>query len=64
MIKHWDNAENLSSRVVLALLEAFDEFPRVGWVRGNTAASSELLAEINELRKKKQNSNRKWSNSV
>jgi hypothetical protein len=49
LVRFWKTSEELNSRVTVALAKAFGETPGIGWIRGNTAASEELLAQINNL---------------
>lgn len=47
----WINADDLASKVALGVINAIKKYPAVGWVRGDQTASTEILSEINELRK-------------
>lgn len=49
--KNWSTTGDLKHAVRDALDHAKATRPGVGWVRGNTAASSTLLLEMNDLRK-------------
>lgn len=51
LVKHWSSAGELPGMVALSLSKTIKTYPAIGWVRGNAAASSELLSEMNELRK-------------
>ena len=51
LVKFWKTAEDLPGLVALSLAYSVKMFPAVGWVRANKAASEDLLAEINDLRK-------------
>lgn len=51
LIRFWDNPAQLPGEVSLSLNKTMKMFPAIGWVRSDTMASPELLAEINELRK-------------
>ena len=51
--KTWTNIGELQHEVLQALNYAKLTRPRVGWVRGDTAAAVETLAELNEVRKEK-----------
>lgn len=51
MITEWNTVDGLRYKVYVALENAKSSKPRRGWVRGDAAASLELLTEINELRK-------------
>ena len=52
LVKYWRTAEELPGIVSLSLSKTIKTYPAAGWVRGNAAASAEVLEEINELRKK------------
>lgn len=52
LVKYWRTAEDLPGIVSLSLSKTIKTYPAEGWVRGNAAASTEVLEEINELRKK------------
>ncbi|MDD1793017.1 DUF4062 domain-containing protein [Enterovibrio sp. ZSDZ42] len=51
LIRFWDSPEQLPGLVSLSLNKTMKMFPAIGWVRADSTASPELLAEINELRK-------------
>lgn len=51
LVKYWREAAQLPGEVALSLNKTIKMFPAIGWVRANSTASPELLAEINELRK-------------
>jgi len=51
LVKFWGSAAELPGLVALSLANTIRTFPAVGWVRANTAASEDLLREINDLRK-------------
>jgi hypothetical protein len=51
--KTWTTIGELQHEVLQALNHAKQTRPRVGWVRGDTVASVETLAELNEVRKEK-----------
>lgn len=51
LVRFWDNPSQLPGVVSLSLNKTIKMFPAVGWVRADSTASPELLAEINELRK-------------
>ena len=51
LIRFWDNPEQLPGLVSLSLNKTMKMFPAIGWVRADSTAPPELLAEINELRK-------------
>jgi len=51
LVKYWKTVEELPGLVSLSLTKTIKTYPAVGWIRANEAASSEILNEINELRK-------------
>lgn len=53
LVKFWKNASEMPGLVALSLQYAIKTYPAVGWVRANRAASEDLLNDINELRKQK-----------
>lgn len=52
LVRFWDNAAQLPGEVSLSLNKTMRLFPAVGWIRADSAASPELLLEINDLRKR------------
>ena len=51
LIKKWSSAKELPGLVSLSLTKTIKTYPALGWVRGNLTNSTELLEEINSLRK-------------
>ena len=51
IVKHWKAAEELPGLVSLSLAKTIKTYPAVGWIRATGVASSELLADLNTLRK-------------
>lgn len=51
LVKFWKTADQLPGLVALSLQKTIKIHPAVGWVRGDTANNSELLNDLNELRK-------------
>lgn len=51
IVKYWKAAAELPGLVSLSLAKTIKTYPAVGWVRATGAGSSELLSEINALRK-------------
>ncbi len=49
LVSPWKDRQGLELAVIKALMHAFNDFPMVGWVRADAAASSELLQQSNEL---------------
>ena len=55
LVRFWDDSNQLPGEVSLSLNKTIKMFPATGWVRADSTASPELLAEINELRKENDN---------
>lgn len=51
LVKFWDCMTDLQICAIKGLHFAKDNFPAVGWVRGNTLASEDVLTDLNMLRK-------------
>lgn len=51
LVKYWKTAEELPGIVSLSLSKTIKTYPAVGWVRGGSSASSEILQELNAVRK-------------
>jgi predicted transcriptional regulator len=51
-VKYWAGPEDLAGKVALSFSQLTRNSPAVGWVRANENASPEMLAEINDLRKR------------
>ena len=52
LVKFWKSVDELPGLVALSLSKTIKTYPATGWIRANQAASTELLNEVNELRKK------------
>lgn len=50
LVREWTTREQLESLVIKALVLATSEYPAVGWIRGDAAASEDLLGQVNALR--------------
>jgi hypothetical protein len=50
MINYWSTSKELPGIVAISLMEAITTYPAVGWVRGDSVASEDLLRQINDLR--------------
>ncbi|PWE48577.1 hypothetical protein DEM26_17405 [Thioclava sp. NG1] len=48
LVRMWNTRQDLEMMVVKALMHAFDDHPKQGWIRGDAAASDELLAQANK----------------
>ncbi|HHX8579332.1 TPA: DUF4062 domain-containing protein [Vibrio diabolicus] len=51
LVRFWKDASQLPGEVSLSLNKTMKMFPAVGWVRADSAASQELLVELNDVRK-------------
>lgn len=51
LCKFWNNADGLSSQVVLSLTSLIKSHPRIGWVKADEVSSAEANKEILSLRK-------------
>jgi len=50
LVREWKSRDQLSLAVVKSLVHAMSQYPAVGWIRGDTAASEDALNKLNELR--------------
>ena len=48
LVKSWGNRQELEPLVLKSLIHAFNDFPQVGWIRGDNAASDALLEQSNK----------------
>ena len=55
LVKFWNKPEDLPGLVSLSLSKTIKTYPAIGWVRANTIGSTEILLELNELRKENSN---------
>lgn len=51
LVKFWRSAEELPGFVALSLSKTIKTYPAIGWIRANSATSSEILQELNDQRK-------------
>jgi hypothetical protein len=51
LVKFWSRADLLAGLVALSLSKTIKTYPAVGWVRADQANSTDLLRELNDLRK-------------
>jgi len=49
IVNFWTNIDDLNAAVIIALTKAFNQYPQVGWVRGDTANQSENAQRISLL---------------
>jgi hypothetical protein len=50
LVQFWRAREDLKAKVIISLHKAISEYPAIGWMRANAAASEDLLSQINRLR--------------
>ncbi|MGV0878122.1 DUF4062 domain-containing protein [Martelella sp. FLE1502] len=48
LVKSWGSRQELEPLVLKSLIHAFSDFPQVGWIRGDSAASDTLLEQSNK----------------
>ena len=51
LVRFWSDIKELQLHVIQAFHHAEKNFPALGWVRANTVASEEILADLNTIRK-------------
>ncbi len=51
LVEFWENKDQLAGMVALGITSVKKMYPAIGWVRADKAPSSDVLSEINELRK-------------
>jgi len=54
LCKMWHTSSELTSSVIISLVEEVADNPQMGWTRGNIEDSVDLLSQINELHKEKE----------
>jgi len=54
LVKFWSSAAELPGLVALSLSKTIKTYPAVGWVRADQVANTDLLQELNVLRKRNQ----------
>lgn len=54
LVKFWRTADELPGLVALSLSKTIKTYPAVGWVRADQASNTQLLNDLNDLRKKKE----------
>ena len=52
LVKFWTSRENLESSVTKSLSRTFSDHPALGWARVDQTAGTEILSQVNDLRKK------------
>lgn len=48
LVRTWTTRQDLEPLVLKALIHAFNDFPQIGWIRGDAAATDALLEESNK----------------
>ena len=51
LVRFWNDIKELQLHAIQAFHHAEKNFPALGWVRANTVASEEILADLNTIRK-------------
>lgn len=54
LVKFWHTADELPGLVSMSLSKTIKTYPAIGWVRANQIANMDILSEVNELRKQKE----------
>lgn len=49
LVSMWRDRQSLELAVLKSLMHAFNDVPAVGWIRGDSAASTDLLQQSNQL---------------
>lgn len=47
LVRMWNTRQDLEPIILKSLIHAFNDFPQQGWIRGNAAASDDVLAQAN-----------------
>lgn len=55
MCRLWGNTNELVTSVIISLTEEVSENPQMGWTRGTSFDSTELLSQLNQVRLEKEN---------
>ena len=50
MIRYWTNRDQLIAGMMQAIVKAISTYPATGWIRGDAAASNEIMQQIVQLR--------------
>jgi hypothetical protein len=50
MIRYWANRDQLIAGMMQAIVKAISTYPATGWIRGDTAASNEIMQQLVQLR--------------
>ncbi|WP_296639720.1 DUF4062 domain-containing protein [Roseinatronobacter sp.] len=49
LVKSWRNRQELEPLVLKSLIHAFNDFPQIGWIRGDSAATDTILEQSNKI---------------
>ena len=61
LVKYWKSAPELLQQTTISLIHAFKAHPRPGWIRGGSSSNTELLEQLNALRQKNDDLNKRLS---
>lgn len=50
LVSQWESREKLRTNILVSLSKAIRHNPGIGWVRGDTAATESVLAQLNQIR--------------
>jgi hypothetical protein len=50
MIRYWSNRDQLIAAMMQAIVKAITTYPAPGWIRGDAAASDEIMQKLEQLR--------------
>ena len=51
LVNYWENAHDLKAKVISSLVDAFEDQPRIGWVRSDSVVNGNLQKEMDRLKK-------------
>ncbi|MEN5297540.1 DUF4062 domain-containing protein [Brucella sp. TWI559] len=49
LVREWSSDDKLEAQIIKALVHAFNNYPQIGWVRGDSIANSDVILRNNEL---------------
>jgi hypothetical protein len=50
MVRYWNNRDQLIAAIMQAIVKAINTYPATGWIRGDAAASDEIMQQFMHLR--------------
>ena len=50
MVRFWNNRDQLIAAMMQAIMKAISTYPALGWIRGDAAASEEIMQQFLQLR--------------